>query len=352
MARSGVEQLRGVGGPVIAAFLLAFLLAGTGVAGAATYTPKRDRIFAGVSDTGAKRDYHAFTDQIGAHVPLMQSFEVWGGVLRESAKRWLRTETRGVLSISTSPCYECAGVISPRQIAAGHGDSYLLRLNSFLAEWGSPVYVRLLPEMNGHWNPYAAFEADGTSRGPSHSTRQFRRAWKRTAIVVRGGARSRVNRRLRRQNLSTLAPGAPRRLAKPKVSFMWVPQTHGSPRIHANRPAAYWPGRQFVDWVGADIYGSWPNFAGLNRFYRSRKRFPFAIGEWSPWQVDDPAFTRRLHRWLERKSRAKMILYYQGFGENNPFMLSRFPASAKALARIMRSERYQRYAPGSRRHTG
>jgi hypothetical protein len=321
-------------------------------AGAATFPPpKAKQIYYGVSDTGSRRHYFEFTDEVGRRVPLMQSFESWDGELNAAKRRWRRTNTRGVLSLSTSPCYECPEVISPRRIQRGKGDLYLLRLNDFLADWGRPVYLRLLPEMNGHWNPYAAFNADGSSRGPSHRTKQFRKAWKRMVLIVRGGPRAKVNRKLRKFGLRGIKGQgqAPKRLPKPKVSFMWVPQTHGSPRTHANRPAAYWPGGRFVDWIGADIYGKFPNFAGLERFFRARKGgFPFVIGEWAPWDRDEPSFTRRLHRWAEQRKRVKMILYYQAFGDNNPFMLRRYPASARALTRVLDSPLYPRWAPGTR----
>ncbi len=125
-----------------------------------------------------------------------------------------------------------------------------------------------------------------------------------------------------------------------------------SPRLQKNRPAAYWPGRRYVDWIGADIYGKYPNFAGLDRLYRSRKRVPFVIGEWAPWDVDDPGFTNALHEWAESHKRTRMIVYYQDFGENNPFMIQRYPASAAALAAQLDNQRYKRFAPGSRNKAG
>lgn len=154
--------------------------------------------------------------------------------------------------------------------------------------------------MNGHWNPYAAFDADGAGRGRDHTTKQFRKAWRRAVLIVEGGKRKAINRKLRRQgtpNIRFKGRGCdPRRLPKAKASFLWVPQTHGSPRTRSNRPKEYFPGWRYVDWVGADIYGKFPNFEGLNKFYGNYDKRPFLIGEWSPWDSDDPAFTKRLHR--------------------------------------------------------
>ena len=41
--------------------------------------------------------------------------------------------------------------------------------------------------MNGHWNPYSAYNANGTPRDRGHSTKNFRRAWQRIVLIVRGG---------------------------------------------------------------------------------------------------------------------------------------------------------------------
>jgi hypothetical protein len=335
----------------VSAIAIGVLSVAAGSAGARPYAPSKGKIYAGVSDTGSKRDYFAFTETVDRHVPVLQAFESWGGKLKEAKQRWKRTETRGMLSISTSPCYECSEVISPRAIAKGRGDNYLIRLNEFLVDWKRPTYIRLLPEMNGHWNPYAAFNADGSARDSAHRTKQFRRAWRRAVLIVRGGRRGKINRKLRREGLPKLNRGrsAPKRLRKPKVAFHWVPQTHGSPRIKRNRPAAYWPGSRYVDWIGADIYGKYPNFEGLERLYRARKGFPFMIGEWSPWDSDNPGFVNLLYEWAESHRRTKMLVYYQGFGDNNPFMIQRYPNAAAALRGQLDNRRYKRYAPDSRR---
>ena len=334
---------------LIAALFSALFASG---AHARPYAPAKGKIYAGVSDMGSKQDYFAFTEAVGRHVPVLQAFEPWGGPLKEAKQRWKRTETRGMLSLSTSPCYECDEVISPRAIAKGRGDGYLIRLARFLGDWGRPTYVRLLPEMNGYWNPYAAYNADGSSRGATHKTKQFRRAWRRTVLIVSGGKRGRINRKLLKRGLPRIKRkrrGGPKFLKRTKASFLWVPQTHGSPRIKRNRPGAYWPGRRYVDWVGADIYGKFPNFDGLERFYRKRKNFPFMIGEWSPWDSDNPGFVNRLHEWAESHKRTKMLVYFQGFGDNNPFMIQRYPASESALRGQLNNRRYARFAPHSER---
>ena len=80
------------------------------------------------------------------------------------------------------------GIVSPLDIAEGRADAFLLELNRVVAAFGARVYVRPMPEMNGAWNEYCAFNRDGSSRGPRYSTAAFRRAFARIALLARGGA--------------------------------------------------------------------------------------------------------------------------------------------------------------------
>src|SRR5207248_3972064 len=95
--------------------------------------------------------------------------------------------------------------------------------------------------------------------------------------------------------------GVPHLLPRPRVAFMWVPQTIGSPEVPGNQPSAYWPGGRFVNWVGADIYSKFASpgvLAALQGFYRRWHHWPFVIGEYSPWDNDySGTFTRHLFKW-------------------------------------------------------
>src|SRR3712207_8982499 len=48
---------------------------------------------------------------------------------------------------------------------SGEGDGYLVRLNRRIAQYGKPVYIRLLSEMNQADNSYAAYDHSGRFRG-------------------------------------------------------------------------------------------------------------------------------------------------------------------------------------------
>src|SRR5207244_12410978 len=122
---------------------------------------RHHKIFHGVSDTSNNSDFHRFAKRVGAHPAVLEDFYHWDTPLTTGAlKRWHQTHTRGVLSLSTAPG---AGpeLITPRQIAQGKDDHYLVKLNRSIAASKQYVYIRLFPEMNGCWNPYSAYSVSG-----------------------------------------------------------------------------------------------------------------------------------------------------------------------------------------------
>ena len=339
--------------------------AGEAAAKTKSYAPAKGKAYHGVSDTGYPSDFFEFADQVGAHPATLQAFYHWGTPLTTGAfYRWAKTDTRGVLSLSTA-AGGAEELITPKQIAKGRGDRYIVNLGRTIAEAKQVVYIRLMAEMNGHWNPYSAFNSDGTARRHGHSTRWFRRAWRRFALIVRGGSRERINARLMRMGLPRVLRASseeddvydggvhqpvPEQMPRPKVALMWVPQSFGSPNIAANQPEDYWPGGRYVDWVGIDIYAKFRGaFDEGKAFFRRYRRWPFVIGEYGPWDNDqDGSFTGELLRWAEAHNRVKMLLYYRSVTDDNPYNLQFYPGAQKALRNHMAEPRWVEYAPGVR----
>ena len=94
-----------------------------------------------------------------------------------------------MLHISTQDGYGTPERVTPRGIARGQGDDYLLRLNRRLAE-RRPVYIRFLAEMNQTNNGYSAFDRNGRSRGPATRPGVPRRLAPRDADPPRRPARA------------------------------------------------------------------------------------------------------------------------------------------------------------------
>ncbi len=183
---------------------VAALLVCAASASAKSYVPPSHKIFHGVSDTTDNADFYRFAQRVRAHPAVLEDFYHWDTPLTTGAlDRWAATRTRGVLSLSTAPGGE-AERISPRAVAQGRGDRYILRLNQSIAASKQVVYIRLFPEMNGYWNPYSAFNESGSSRGRSHSTSSFRQAWQRVVLIMRGGKLREINRELRERGMPRL----------------------------------------------------------------------------------------------------------------------------------------------------
>src|SRR4051794_17719458 len=303
---------------------------------AAPLLPPTGKVFTGVTGSTS---VSLFQRQTGRHPTVFGFFTMFGAADDFAFRGARQAGSRLMLHVSTQDGYGTREVITPLGIARGDGDHYLLSLNRRIAEEGAPVYVRLLAEMNQANNGYSAFDRSGRSRGPSHSTKAFRNAWRRSALILSGGPVAAIDARLRSLGLPPVQGAHSAELPQPQVALLWVPQTEGSPAIAANAPRAYWPGGRYVDWVGTDFYSRFPNFDKLERFYHAFPGKPFAFGEWALWGRDDPAFVRRLFGWIRSHPRVQMQLYNQGGRSTGPFRLTRYPRSAAAIRAALRPAR-------------
>src|SRR3954468_13055514 len=168
-----------------------FLLAVPATASASPYLPPVGKTFAGV--TGGY-DASSFARETGSHPSVFQFFGGWNqttGYMFEGAQK---ANARVMIHLST--VRGTSEQITPRGIARGRGDDYLLELGQKIAAYGGVTYIRLMAEMDGYWNAYCAYTASGRSKGPAYTRKQFRRAWKRTVLILRGGPVATLNARL------------------------------------------------------------------------------------------------------------------------------------------------------------
>ena len=290
--------------------------------------------------------YTAFEREVGKHAAVNGVFVTWGRTFAGAFGEASYNHARLMLHISTAQGYGAPEQITTAAISQGHGDGYLLSLSAQIAASGQPVYIRLFPEMDQANNAYCAFNADGSSRGPSHSTTAFRQAWRRVVLILRGGPVAAIDMRLARLRMPPVRGRAPAaRLPLLPVAFLWVPQSAGTPETQANSPAAYYPGSAYVDWVGTDFYSLYPNFSGLQRLYSEYPGKPFVFGEWALWNGDDPGWVDSLFSFIATHHRVRMALYNEGERENGPFRLSRYPSSRREIRRLLAPSRFLAYAP-------
>lgn len=324
---------------------LVCLLAAAPAAGAQSLVPKGKQIYFGVNDTGDPADFGQFTAALGKHPALIQTFRSWGATFPKSIERWQTARARPILHITTADNNSGAELITPRSIAAGAGDGYLIRLNKLFWRKRMPAYIRPLGEPNRCRNVYSSYDCEGGLRSAAHAPRWYKRAFRRIHIVVHGGGKRRqINRELRQAGLPPLRSRL-RGLPKAPVETIWSPLPAGSPTLPQNRPRHFYPGSRWTDWAGTDLYSDNQDWKALTGLYKRFSGKPFAIPEFGVSTGDDAAFVRKTLTWMRKRPRAKMLVYYQDFGTASAYRIQNWPAALTALSVGLRSPRFPSFAP-------
>ncbi len=278
-------------------------------------------------------DPPGFDRLTGKHHALHVMFANWSGDVAGLVSKEHAEGRLPVLSLSSS--------VAPADIALGAEDARYVTLASALNGVGEDVWVRILPEMNGEWNAWCAFDLSGRSRGPKYATPQFVRAFRRIALILRGGSVAAINGKLRAAGLPPLRAGQDIEPSR-KVAIIWNPQGHGTPFIDANGPAAYWPGPSYVDIVADDMYSdsAEPSWQGMDTLYRYAK--PFLVAEWGLKGEDDTVFASRMFTWISSHPRTVGLVYFnKGWsGGSGIYELRSKPRSLAIYRRAIRNPRF------------
>ncbi|MGB0121514.1 MAG: hypothetical protein WBP55_11250 [Solirubrobacterales bacterium] len=337
----------------LATFVAFFSFAWSSTAEAGrTLMPPPGKTYFGVTDTGDGQDFRAFAQTVGKHPAVIQTFHPWGNSLHTALPRWSAVRARPMLHITTKSD-SGTELITPGQIARGAGDDYLLRLNRSLGRRKMMTYIRPLGEPNRCLNPYAAVDCSGNIRGGNYGYGAYKSAFRRMAIILRGGAkRGTINARLARIGLPKVQKKSkktklPRRLLAAPVSMIWSPLPAGSPTIAANAPKKFWPGTDWVDWVATDVYSRYSKWSHVKRFYKKwaiGKKMPMALTEWGLWGEDKPGFVKKIFRFMRTRKQMRMLVYYQDFGTSNEFRIQNFPKGRKVLKRNVMKSVFPKFA--------
>lgn len=323
------------------------LLVMPAVAGAASFLPPGDQVYWGGQGGYSQAHIRDFERQSGKHPAVFNYFISWRG--SESSFHWLsfrladaRAQDAAAM-LSVAP--EDTG-LSPRDLARGKGDAFLVGLNRLLAEHGEVTFLRPLSEMNNGNNPYAPYDLSGRSRGPANSVSQLKNAWRRVALIARGGKIAAIDAKLRRLHMPPVQTSAAD-LPRPPVALMWVPLSFGNPEIPRNHPRHFWPGAEYVDWAGTTWYSPYKSSRAMDSFYSQPlwRNKPFVFAEWGVWGRDDPAFVRQFFGFVKTHPRVRMAVYYQSALLKQEFRLSAHPSSRAVLRQATRWPRLTGVAP-------
>jgi len=307
--------------------------------------PRGKKIFFGISDTGDPADFGRFSEDLNKHPALIETFRTWGSDFPESIERWQEARARPVLHFTTADNDDGHELISPRAIAQGYGDEYLIRLNRLFWEKKMAAYVRPLGEPNRCLNVYASYDCAGNLRDAAHRPRWYKLAFRRMFVILHGGGKRReINRRLAEAGVPALRSeqsGLPRA----PIAVLWSTLPAGSPTVPQNRPRHFYPGDEWVDWVGTDFYSDNQDWKSLNGMYRRFSSKPFALPEFGVSSGDDPAYMRRLMGWVRGHRRCKMLVYYQDFGSTSSYRIQNYPASLAVLSDALHHPVFPPFAP-------
>ena len=120
--------------------------------------------------------------------------------------------------------------IAVPEFIEGIHDEKIIELAEKLKSINEPVFVRLINEMNGDWDPWCAWFF-------GKDTDLFVQAWKHIVDLMRehGGD---------------------------KLLFVWNPHDRSYPDFNWNNPHLYYPGDDYVDWVGLTGYNNGTSHPG------------------------------------------------------------------------------------------
>lgn len=109
-------------------------------------------------------------------------------------------------------------------IVSGDYDEYIKSWAAGIKKLGEPVFFRFANEMNGDWDPWCAW-----FYGKDHDL--FIEAWKR------------IHRIFKEEGADN-------------ACFVWNPHDRSFPDFKWNNPHLYYPGDEYVDWVGLTGYNN------------------------------------------------------------------------------------------------
>ncbi|OGC21279.1 hypothetical protein A2291_06245 [candidate division WOR-1 bacterium RIFOXYB2_FULL_42_35] len=144
-------------------------------------------------------------------------------------------------------------------IALGTYDPYIRNFFTAAKAWNKPLFLRFAQEMNGNWYPWDGFH-NGQTAGPE----RYKQAW------------------IHIYNLRE-------EIGASKVVLVWSPNADSVPSDSWNSISAYYPGDQYVDWIGVDGYNwgyyAWCSFdtvfSTVYNTLTSLTQKPLMIGEFS-----------------------------------------------------------------------
>jgi hypothetical protein len=204
--------------------------------------------------------------------------------------------------------------ITPAQIWAGKGDTYLFAINQAIAQYGKAIYVRPMAEMNLYLVSWSGYTKSGALKS-GHTPSDYRKAFARIYLLIHGGSAATISAKLKALG----EPPVNHDLAVnsfPRVRVVWSPLASDDPKVPGNAAQNYYPGAAYVDVDGGDIYDErltdTAPWNGLEALYTASIKHgrPFAVPEWG-LSVDDDVYIKHMCTFLASHARTEEAGFYE-----------------------------------------
>ena len=158
---------------------------------------------------------------------------------------------------------------SLRSLARGHCDGLIFSdIAEMLAEVAKGKRIFLSPfwEFTGSWNGlsyqhFQYYKPDRSNTRPFNTATDFIDAWRRLKILTSGGTKAEMDAKLEAVGLAPVNhPGGS--VAPVGAAFIWNPHRSPNPNTADNQAEDRYPGDEWVDWVGMDIYSRQDLYGG------------------------------------------------------------------------------------------
>lgn len=205
-------------------------------------------------------------------------------------------------------------------ISSGEYQGYVKKFLQEAKQWGKPFFLRFAHEMNGNWYPWDGFHNGGNTA----SAEKYKQAW----VYL--------------YNLK-------KELAVDNALLVWSPNNTDQPNETWNNISAYYPGDEYVDWIGMDGYswgyGAWEPFDSVfGTIYQklvSLTQKPLMIGEFGAAEQggDKAAWIKQSLAQIKQKYPRIKIFCWFNINKERDWQIDSTNPSAQAFKQAI-SDRY------------
>lgn len=226
--------------------------------------------FAYYAERTPQMDWDFYEANSGRHMSSIMFYQAWGstsGTFPSVTCESIRSRN-SIPHIVWEPWkYVSADAeYSLQNITSGNFDAYITAWATAAKNYRYPIFLRFAHEMNGDWYPWCGAKN-------SNDVSKYIAAWKHVYDIFKG-------------------------LGADNVTWVWCPNADSVPSQVWNSADNYYPGDQYVDWIGIDGYNwgtsragsSWQTFDQIfttvySSLTASHPSKPFMLGEFACSEV-------------------------------------------------------------------